>query len=62
MTKIICSVLLIDTFEQKRVVLKGILQSPQLKDHVQNIVVEPSLGKNPIYEHKCLENIKKSYK
>ena len=50
------------TFEQQFVVLKGMLQSPRIKDHVQNIGIDPSLSNNTIYEHKCLENIKKIYK
>ena len=52
----------IDTFEQKCVVLKGMLQSPRLKDHVHTIGIDPYLSNNAIYEHKCLENIKKLYK
>ena len=55
-------VLSIDTFEQKCVVLKGTLQSPRLKDHVQFIGIDQSLSNNAIYERKCLENIKKLYK
>ena len=38
------------------------LQSPQLKDHVQTIGIEPSLSNNAIHEHKCLGNIKTLYK
>ena len=37
MTKLIDSVLLINTFEQKIVVFKGMLQSPRLKDQVKTI-------------------------
>ena len=62
MTKVIDSILSIDTFEQKCVVLKGMLQSPLLKDHVHTIGIHPSLSNNAIYEHICLENIKKLYK
>ena len=62
MTKVINYVLLVDTFEQKIVVLKGMLQSPQLKDHVHTIDIDQYISKNAIYEHKCLENIKKIYK
>ena len=61
-TKVIYLVLSIDIFEQKCVILKGLLQSPWLKDHVHTIVIEPSLRNNAIYEHKYLENIKKIYK
>ena len=62
MTKVIDYVLSIDTFEQQCVVLKVMLQSPQLKYHVQTIGIYPSLSNNAIYEHKCLENIKTLYK
>ena len=56
------SVLSIDTFEQNIVVLKYMLQSPWLKDHVQTIGIGPYLRNNTIYEHTFLENIKKLYK
>ena len=62
MTKVIDYVLSIDTFEQQCVVLKGMLQSPRLKDHVQTIGIDQYLSNNALYEHKCLENIKKLYK
>ena len=55
MNKVIDYVLLIDTFEQQCVVLKGMLKSPRLKDHVQTIGIDQSLSKNDIYEEKCLE-------
>ena len=42
--------------------LKGMLQSPRLKDHVQTIGIDQSLSNNALYKHKCLENIKKLYK
>ena len=38
------------------------LQSLRLKYHVQTIDIVQSLSNNAIYEHKCLENIKKLYK
>ena len=59
MTKVVDYVLSINTFEQKCDVLKGMLQSPRPIYHVQTVVIDPSLRKNAIYEHKCLENIKK---
>ena len=62
MTKVIDYIPSIDTFEQKCVVLKVMLQSLRLKYHVQTIGIDPSLSNNYIYEHKCLENIKKLYK
>ena len=58
MTNVVDSVIYIDTFEQQCVLLKGILQSPQLKYHIQTIGIHPSLSNNAIYEHKCLENNK----
>ena len=61
-TKVIDSDISIDTFEQNIVMLKGTLQSPRLKYHIQTIGIHPSLSNNDIYEHKCLENIKKLYK
>ena len=33
-------ILSIDTFEQKRVVIKGILQSPRLEDHMKTIGID----------------------
>ena len=41
-TKVIDYVLLIDTFEQKCVVLKGVSQSPHLKYHVRTIGIDQS--------------------
>ena len=43
MTKVIDYDLSIDSFEQKIAVLKGTLQSPRLKYHVQTIGIHPSL-------------------
>ena len=54
MTKVVDYILSIDTFEQKCVVLKGMLQSPLLKDHVQTIGIDQYLSNNAIYDHKCL--------
>ena len=62
MTKVIGSVLSMDTFEQQFVVLKGMLQSTRLKYHIHTIGIHPSLRNNATYEHKCLENIKKLHK
>ena len=62
MNKLIDYVLSIDTFKQQHVMLKGMLQSPRLKYHLQTICIHPSLSNNAIYEHKCLESIKKIYK
>ena len=62
MTKVIDYVITIDTFEKQCVVLKGMLQSPHLKYNVHTIVIDQSLRNNALYEHKCIQNIKKLYK
>ena len=62
MTKMIDSVIPIDKFEQQFVALKGMLQSPRLKYHVKTIGIYQSLSNNALYEHKCIQNIKKLYK
>ena len=62
MTTVADFFLSIDIFQQKHFVLKGMLQSPQLKYHVHAIGIDSSLSNNAIYEHKCLENIKTIYK
>ena len=58
MTKVVDSVLLVDTFEQQCVFIKVMLQSLRLKDHVQTIGIDQYLSNNALYEHKCLEIIK----
>ena len=62
MTKVIYSVLSIDTFEQQCVVIKGMLKSPLLKDHAKTIDIDQSLINNALFEQKCIQNIKKLYK
>ena len=62
MTKVIGSVLLVDTFKRKCVVLKGVLQSPRLKYHVKTFGIDQSFSNNALFEHKWLQNIKKLYK
>ena len=42
--------------------LKGMLQSPRLKYHVQTIGIHLSLSNDAIYEQKCLEKIKRLFK
>ena len=61
-TKVIDYFLLIHTLEQQSDVIKGMLQSPCLKDHVKTIGIDQSLSKNAIFEQKCLQNINKLYK
>ena len=62
MTKFIDCVLLICTFEQKCVVIKGMIQSTRLKYHIKNIVIDQSLGNSAFFLHRCLQNINKLYK
>ena len=62
MTKVIDCVISIDNFEQQCVVLKGVLQSPRIKDHVKTIGVDQSLSNGALFEHMCLQNINKLYK
>ena len=58
MNKAINSILSIDTFEQQCVVIKGMLLSPRLEYHMQNIGIDQSLCNMYYFEHKCLNNIK----
>ena len=62
LTKVIKYIILVDTFEQQRVVLKSMLQSLRLKCHLKNIGIDQSLSNNSLYEHKFLQDINKSYK
>ena len=59
MTKVIDSVLSIDTFEQQYVVIKRMLQSLRLKYHLKTIGIYQYLSNNALYEHKYIENVKK---
>ena len=61
-TKVIDFFLSIHTLEQQCVLLKGMLQSPQLKYHIQTICIDPSLSKNVIYEKNVLKTSKYIYK
>ena len=61
MTKVIDSVILIATFEQQCVVLKGMLQSLHLEDNVHTIGIDQSLINNALYEYTCITNINKLY-
>ena len=54
MTKVVDFFLLIDTFEQKCIVIKGMLQSLGLKYHVKTIGIGQSLINNALFEHKYL--------
>ena len=41
--------------------IKGVLQSPRLEDHMKTICIEQSLRNMSSFEHKCLNKIKKIY-
>ena len=51
----------IEYFEKKCVIIKGLLQSDQLKQHMVTIGIYQSLSNSEMYQHGCLENIKKLY-
>ena len=55
--KVLKSIFEIDSFEELYVIIKGLLQSKQLKDHMVAIGVGQQLSKCALYEHRCLENI-----
>ena len=61
MNKTIDSILYIFTSEQKCVVIKGMLQSPRLENHMKTIVIYQSLSNMPSVEHKCLNNVRNIY-
>ena len=59
LTKVIANILDIDLFEQKCVIIKWLLLSELLKQHIVIIGVDKSLSNSALHEHRCLENIKK---
>ena len=61
MNKAIDYILSIDKFEHQCVVIKGMLQSPRLEDHMKTIGIDQWLCNRSSFEHKCLNNIKKIY-
>ena len=61
MNKAVDSILFVDTFEQKCVVIKGVLQSKCLEDNMNTIGIDQSLNNMPSIKHKFLNNIKKIY-
>ena len=61
LNKSIDPILSIDTFEQQCVVIKCMLQSSRLEDHMKTIGIEQSLCNRSFFEHKCMNNIKKIY-
>ena len=61
LNKAIDYILSIDTFEQQCVVIKYMLQSPRLEDHMKTIGIDQSLFKRSSFEHKYLIKIEKIY-
>ena len=49
----------IESFEQKHFILKGLLQSDQLKQHMVIILICQLSNDSAMYEHSCLKNINK---
>ena len=62
MTNVIDYILLIDKYGQLCVLIKGKLQSPHLKCHVNTIGIDQSLSNSDIFRHRCLQNTNKLYK
>ena len=61
LNKAIDSILSIETPKQQCVVIKCILQSSRLEDHMKTIGIEQQLFKFSSSEHKCMNNIKYIY-
>ena len=51
----------INTFEQQCVVIKCMLQSSRLEDHMDTIGIDQSSFARPSFEHICMNNIKNIY-
>ena len=61
MKKAIDSILYIDKFEQQCVVIKVMLQSTRLEDHMKTIGIDKSLSIRYSFEKIVLNNIKNIY-
>ena len=61
LNKAIDSILSIDTFEQKCVVIKCMLQSSRLEDHMKTIGIDRLSFTRYSFEHRCKNNIKNIY-
>ena len=61
MNKSIDYILSIDTFEQQCVVIKCMLQSSRLEDHMKTIGIGQSLCTRSSFKHKSMNNIKNIY-
>ena len=54
-------ILSIDTFEQQCDVIKCMLQSSRIEDHMKTIGIDQSLCNKSSFEHKYMNNIKNIY-
>ena len=61
LNKVIDYILSINTFEQQCVVIKCMLQSSRLEDHMKTIGIDQSSFIRSSFEHICMNNIKKIY-
>ena len=61
LNKVIDSILSINTFEKQCVVIKCMLQSSRLEDHMNTIGIDQSSFTKSSFEHRCMNNIKKIY-
>ena len=61
LTKLIGLILHFESFEQQCVIIKGLLQSDQLKKNIVTIEIDQSLSNCEMYEHRCLKSINKLY-
>ena len=52
MTKVIDYIGSIDTCEQQYVVMKGMLESTRLKDHMKTVGIDQSVSNGASFEHK----------
>ena len=59
--KVLDSILSINAFEQQCVVIKCLLQSSRLEDHMETIGIDQSSFARSSFEHRCMSNIKKIY-
>ena len=59
--KVIDSILSTNTFEQQCVVIKCLLQSSRLEDHMETIGIDQYSFSRSYFEHRCMNNIKKIY-
>ena len=60
-TKVIDLILEIELFEQQCVIIKGLLKSYRIEQHMVTIGIDKLLSKCEIYKHGCLEDTKKLY-